>query len=268
MTNRVILVFLLLAISFSNSLGQRKQLPKGKWFNYRNPLGEGISITQLHFINEATIIFTPFASVIVDDENKKPLSATITIDTMSVNKKTGKLLLEHKMGKRVDYGFFLYRWINKREFQVHIPRWFEPENKSEALKAFDEGFIIQNLAKRWKLPSDRFSIYDSGIIYRSEKLYKKLNQLPTLREPNKKQLMTLYKRFLELCLQKKNQTFLNNPSTKEDGLHYLMEVALAEKSHNPFTSFKGLIEAEIKFEKDAEFKKLLNKIQAIVIKSD
>ncbi|HAS44960.1 MAG TPA: hypothetical protein DCS93_31050 [Microscillaceae bacterium] len=89
-----------------------------------------------------------------------------------------------------------------------------------------------------------------------------------LRVPNKKQLMALYQRIIVLCKQKKNQTFLNNPSTNRAGLQYLTEVALIEKAYNPFTSIKDLTKAVAKFEGDADFKKLLNQINAFVTKRD
>ncbi|OJJ15697.1 hypothetical protein BKI52_38090 [marine bacterium AO1-C] len=270
MIKRVMSVFLLVGLFFSSALAQQKLLPKGKWFNRRNPTGTVVEITQLQFMKDSRLVFTP---VMTYDEKEKTLPVTVTIHKMILNKNTGKLLLKFTEKGKEDFILYLYRRLNNDELQIYIPGWFKAKDESEALQSFKkieeyQKIADQDLEKYRKSPVKRSSMYDSGIIWRSEKLYQRLNKLPASPEMNKKQVMATYLRVLDLCKQKKNQIFLNDPSSSIEGVQYLMEIAFIEKGYNPFTFSKNFVKSLQKFKGDKDIEDLQKKIVDFAMKGN
>lgn len=269
---KVIFVLLLINFSFSNTFGQVGFLPKGKWFDH-TVTGMRGEIAHMEFINDSTLLVTPV--LVFEDEKVKPKPKTIILDTFSVNKNSGKLLLKYKENGGYEYIIYLYKWLNKDELQVNIPGWIKPKDKPMVITGFKEPKkfhqkFIKSMAEFHGVNVNYLSMHDSGNIWRSEKLYRELNKLPQMPQIDKQQLIAFYDKLLSLCKQKKNQTFLNSvrANLSPSGIQYLTELAFIEFNYNPFTSFKSLYNVLEDFEDDSEVKSLQKRIKDIIVKGN
>ena len=235
-----IMAFLILW-NVQNTQAQRNKMPKGKWITQMNMGLMNMQMTA-NFASKTLKI-----EAVINNQPQKEKTVILDILDSKVSKKQGKFLIKEQ-GKE-KYAIGLFKRLSKDELVMFPP---EPHisNRKEAeefYKNAEKKLKEEMTSKTPGLKTD-FNIYEIGFLFRTEKRTQALRKLPEMPDLDKKGVLKMMDKLIEIYKDPKNKALLGNPMSSLR----LMDQLFLKQGYNPYSAFGKMMKSQMKFATDKD----------------